>query len=57
LREALAIMVRAPLANVERLTHQLGRKPTRTEVLRATVMRPVRAVREILTSVRRRVRP
>jgi hypothetical protein len=56
-REALAIMVRAPLANVERLTHQLGRKPTGAEVLRATVMRPVRAVRELLAGVRRRVRP
>ena len=57
LREALGIVVRAPLANVERLTHQLGRSPTRAEVLRATAMRPVRAVRELVAGVRRRVRP
>jgi hypothetical protein len=56
-REALSIVVRAPLANVERLTHQLGRRPTRGEVLRATAMRPVRALRELSASVRRRVRP
>jgi hypothetical protein len=56
-KEALRIVVRAPLANVERLTHQLGRKPTRGEVLRATAMRPVRALRELPASLRRRVRP
>jgi hypothetical protein len=56
-REALSIVVRAPLANVERLTHQLGRRPTRGEVLRATAVRPVRALRELSASVRRRVRP
>lgn len=57
LREALVIVVRAPLANVERLTHQLGRNPTRAEVLRATAMRPARAARELLAGLRRRVRP
>ena len=57
LREALGIVVRAPLANVERLTHQLGRSPTRAEVLRATAMRPARALRELSAGVRRRVRP
>ena len=57
LREALVIVVRAPLANVERLTHQLGRSPTRAEVLRATAMRPARALRELSAGKRRRVRP
>jgi hypothetical protein len=57
LREALDIVARAPLANVERLAHQLGRTPTRAEVLRATMMRPVRALRELASGVRRRVRP
>ena len=57
LREALGIVARAPLANPERLTHQLGRPPTRSEVLRATVMRPVRALRELFAGVLRRARP
>jgi hypothetical protein len=48
IRETLAILVRAPLANVERLTHKLGRPPTRVEVMWATAMRPVRALREVL---------
>jgi hypothetical protein len=52
-REALAILVRAPLANVERLTHKLGRTPTRAELLRATAMRPVRAIRELLAGLGR----
>ncbi|WP_426323425.1 nucleotidyltransferase family protein [Microbacterium sp. E-13] len=55
-REAAAILVRAPLANVERLTHKLGRAPTRGELVRATAMRPVRALRELLVSVGRRFR-
>ena len=56
LREALGIVLRAPLANVERLSHQLGRSPTRAEVLRATLMRPARAVRELAAGLRRRGR-
>ncbi|MGN6219638.1 MAG: nucleotidyltransferase family protein [Microbacterium sp.] len=54
LREALVILARAPLANVERLTHKLGRMPTRGEVVRATAMRPVRAVGELLVGLGRR---
>ena len=57
LREALGIVLRAPLPNPERLSHQLGRDPTRAEVLRATAMRPARALREISAGVRRRRRP
>jgi hypothetical protein len=57
LREALGIVLRAPLPNPERLSHQLGRDPTRAEVLRATAMRPARALREISAGMRRRRRP
>ncbi len=55
-RDALRIVVRAPFANVERLAHQLGRDPTRAEVLGATLTRTVRAGRELLTGAWRRGR-
>lgn len=45
--EALRIASRAPLVNVERLRHELGRSPTRREVVAAFFARPARAMREL----------
>lgn len=41
---ALRLIARAPRVNVERLAHDLGREPTRAEILVASVKRPVTAV-------------
>lgn len=41
---AVRIMARAPRVNVERLAHELGREPTRREVLAASLKRPATAV-------------
>lgn len=46
--EALRIIGRAPLVNVESLEHRLGRRPTRRDIAAEFVARPVRAVREVL---------
>lgn len=45
-REALRIIGRAPLVNVEHLSHRLGRSPTRAEIVGEFFVRPVRALRE-----------
>jgi hypothetical protein len=45
--EALSIAGRAPLVNVERLEHELGRRPMRREVVAAFFARPARALREM----------
>lgn len=44
---AVMIAARAPLVNVERLQHELGRRPTRREIIRAFFARPARALREL----------
>ena len=45
--EALRIIGRAPLVNVESLEHRLGRRPTRRDIAAEFLARPVRAVREV----------
>jgi len=52
LREAVALVFRAPWVNVERLTHELGRTPTRTEVMREFFRRQRRAAAEVRAWVR-----
>lgn len=47
--EALRIVARAPLVNVEHLSHRLGRQPTRREVFREFFARPARALRDART--------
>lgn len=53
LTRRLRIAARAPLVNVDRLAHRLGRRPTRREVLVEFFRRPVLAVREAWRRVRR----
>lgn len=43
---AVRIIAMAPRVNVERLTHELGREPTRKEVLVASLKRPATALSE-----------
>ena len=45
-RGALRVALRAPMVNVDRLSHKLGHEPSRAEVAREFVARPVRGVRE-----------
>jgi hypothetical protein len=52
--EALGIAARAPLVNMERLEHDLGRRPSRAEVAAAFFARPRRAVRELVHRARGR---
>ena len=52
-REALVLAARAPRVNIERLTHELGREPTRGEVFREFLRRQRKAVQEVLTWVRK----
>lgn len=52
LRAKASVVARAPLVNVEHLAATLGRRPTRAEVAREFVARPLRGVRE---EYRRRV--
>lgn len=52
-REALTIVARIPRVNVERLRHQLGREPTRGEILREFLRRPRRAAAEVRAWVRK----
>lgn len=52
-REALALVARAPLVNTEHLTHDLGREPTRAEVLREFFHRQRRAMAEVRAWARR----
>ncbi|GAA1469066.1 hypothetical protein GCM10017607_19030 [Microbacterium thalassium] len=47
-RDAAAILVRSLQVNVEHLTHELGRTPTRTEIAREFFARPARGIRELV---------
>jgi hypothetical protein len=40
------ILLRAPMVNVEHLAHELGREPTKGEIVREFLARPVRGLRE-----------
>lgn len=51
LRAKARVVAQAPLVNVDHLAAQLGRRPTRAEIAREFVARPVRGVRE---EIRRR---
>ncbi len=51
---ALRVVSRAPLVNVDRLAHRLGRTPTRGEIVAEFFRRMVRAVREAWLAVRHR---
>lgn len=55
LRAKASVAMLAPMVNVEHLTAQLGRPPTRAEIAREFVDRPLRGVREEIR--RRRGRP
>jgi hypothetical protein len=46
LLSAVRIIMRAPLVNVDHLSHRLGRRPTRGEILVEFLRRPARAVGE-----------
>ena len=48
------IAARAPLVNVDHLTHRLGRTPTRRDIVLEFVRRPARAVGEAIRVVRRK---
>lgn len=52
LRDALRIAARAPLVNVEHLSIELGRAPSRREIVSEFFARPARAVGEGFTSLR-----
>ena len=56
LRAKAAVVARAPLVNVEHLAATLGRRPTRAEIAREFVERPLRGVREEMRRRRARVR-
>lgn len=47
-RERLGVLARVPRVNVDHLAHELGRSPTRGEVVEEFFARPVRAMRELL---------
>jgi hypothetical protein len=49
--------MRAPLVNVDRLAHRLGRTPTRGDIVVEFLRRPVFAVVQALRSAVRRVGP
>lgn len=44
---AVRVVIRAPLVNVDRLAHRLGRPPTRGEIVGEFFRRPARALHEI----------
>ncbi|SFR90856.1 Uncharacterised nucleotidyltransferase [Microbacterium sp. cf046] len=46
LRLRALILLKAPMVNVEHLGHELGRTPTRREIVREFFARPVRGLRE-----------
>lgn len=52
-RDALRVIARAPRVNVESLAHELGRAPTRREILVASVNRPRRAITDAWQTSRR----
>jgi hypothetical protein len=53
MRDALAVVAQAPRVNIERLTHDLGRAPTRGEVFREFFHRQRRAMAEVRAWARR----
>jgi hypothetical protein len=54
MREALRLIARAPLVNVDHLAARLGRPPTRGEVVAEFFSRPARAVGEAWQGMQRR---
>jgi hypothetical protein len=46
-RQRLLIILRAPMVNVEHLSHELGRAPKRREIVREFFARPARGLHEI----------
>jgi hypothetical protein len=54
LSDALRLAARAPLVNTEHLANRIGRQPTRPEILREFVARPVRGVSQELGDLRER---
>ena len=56
LSDALRLAARAPLVNTEHLANRIGRQPTRLEILREFVARPVRGVSQELGGLRERRR-
>lgn len=48
LARKISIVVRAPMVNVEHLGHQLGHAPSRPEIMREFIARPLRGVRELV---------
>ncbi|GAA1762309.1 nucleotidyltransferase family protein [Agromyces humatus] len=50
---ALRVAARAPLVNVDHLSHRLGRPPSRAEILGEFFRRPARAAREAWQGLRR----
>ncbi len=53
LGSAVRIILRAPLVNVDHLSHRLGRPPTRRDILGEFFRRPARAVSEAWHGMRR----
>jgi hypothetical protein len=53
-RAAIRIALRAPLVNVDQLSHQLGRQPTRRDLVRASLDRARQGARELAAMARRR---
>jgi hypothetical protein len=47
LRKRALILLRAPMVNVEHLGHELGRPPTRPEIVREFFARPLRGLSEV----------
>jgi hypothetical protein len=56
-RAAFQVVARAPRVNTEHLAIRIGHQPTRVEVLREFVARPVRGVNQELGRLRRWRRP
>lgn len=55
--DAARVVARAPLVNVDHLTHRLGRAPTKREITAEFFWRPARAVGEAWRGLRRRGAP
>ena len=54
LRTRAVLVLRAPLVNTDHLTKELGHAPSRTEIIRAFLLRSRRAVQELRHRRRRR---
>lgn len=48
-RGKMRVVAQLPRVNIEHLTHRLGRRPTRSEVVKEFFGRPMRGVRELLS--------